>query len=84
VLFRSVARCFGAGALVVVLTGMGQDGMLGAKAVHASGGLVLAQDEETSVVWGMPRAVAEAGIAHAVLPLAALGPEVVQRVRSHG
>ena len=84
VLFRSVARCFGAGALGVVLTGMGQDGMLGARTIHAAGGQVLAQDEATSVVWGMPRAVAEAGVAQAVLPLEAVGPEVVKKVNGNG
>ena len=84
VLFRSAARCFGAGVLGVVLTGMGQDGMLGAQAIHAAGGQVLAQDEATSVVWGMPRAVAEAGLAQAVLPLQDLGEEVVRRVHRNG
>ena len=84
VLFRSVAQCFGAGVLGVVLTGMGQDGMLGAQAIHAAGGQVLAQDEATSVVWGMPRAVAEAGLAQAVLPLEELGQEVVRRVQKNG
>ena len=84
VLFRSAARCYGSGALGVVLTGMGQDGMLGSQAIHAAGGQVLAQDEATSVVWGMPRAVAEAGLAQAVLPLQELGEEVVRRVQTNG
>jgi two-component system chemotaxis response regulator CheB len=84
VLFRSTARCFGAGVLGVVLTGMGQDGMLGAQEIQAAGGQVLVQDEATSVVWGMPRAVAEAGLAQAVLPLHELGPEVVRRVQKNG
>jgi two-component system chemotaxis response regulator CheB len=84
VLFRSVARCYGAGALGVVLTGMGQDGLSGSRALHAAGGQVLAQDEASSVVWGMPRAVALAGFAQAVLPLDQLGPEVVRRTQAHG
>jgi len=84
VLFRSTVRCFGGGVLGVVLTGMGQDGMLGAREIHAAGGQVLAQDEASSVVWGMPRAVAEAGLAQAVLPLQELGKEVVRRVQKNG
>ena len=84
VLFRSVARCYHAGALGVVLTGMGQDGMRGAQAIHEAGGQVLAQDEASSIVWGMPRAVAEAGLAQAVLPLRELGKEVVRRAQTRG
>ena len=84
VLFRSVARCYGAGALAVVLTGMGQDGLAGSRVLQAAGGQVLAQDEASSVVWGMPRAVALAGLAQAVLSLEEMGPEVVRRVQAHG
>ena len=83
-LFRAVARCYGAGALGVVLTGMGQDGLIGSQALHAAGGQVLAQDEASSVVWGMPRSVALAGLAQAVLPLESIGQEVVRRVQAHG
>jgi chemotaxis response regulator CheB len=79
VLFRSVAELYGAGALAVVLTGMGQDGMLGAQRIRAAGGQVLAQDEASSVVWGMPGAVARAGLADAVLPLENLAAEVLRR-----
>jgi len=82
VLFRSVARAYGPAALAVVLTGMGQDGQRGCEAVRAAGGQVIAQDEATSVVWGMPGAVARAGLADAVLPLAEIAPEVVRRVRA--
>jgi two-component system chemotaxis response regulator CheB len=79
VLFESAAEVFGAGVLGVVLTGMGQDGMRGCEAIRRHGGHVLAQDEATSVVWGMPGAVAQAGLADLVLPLAQLGPEIVHR-----
>jgi two-component system, chemotaxis family, protein-glutamate methylesterase/glutaminase len=65
----SVSKYFGARAVVVVLTGMGRDGADGALAVHQAGGSVLAEDESTSVVWGMPRAVVENGAAERVVPL---------------
>ena len=78
-LFRSAARVFGAGTLALVLTGMGQDGLAGARAVQAAGGRVLVQDEASSVVWGMPGAIARAGLADAVLPLAQLGGELLAR-----
>jgi two-component system chemotaxis response regulator CheB len=82
VLFRSVAQTFGPAALAVVLTGMGQDGLRGCEAVREAGGQVIAQDEATSVVWGMPGFVARAGLADRVLPLAMIAPEVVRRVRA--
>ncbi|QDU21972.1 chemotaxis-specific protein-glutamate methyltransferase CheB [Urbifossiella limnaea] len=81
VMFRSVAKAYGPAALGVVLTGMGQDGLRGSEAIRAAGGRVIVQDEATSVVWGMPGAVARAGLADRVLPLAQLAPEVVRRVR---
>jgi two-component system, chemotaxis family, protein-glutamate methylesterase/glutaminase len=68
-LFASAAAVWGPSALAVVLTGMGADGTRGADAVVAAGGSVIAQDEATSVVWGMPRSVAQAGLCSAVLPL---------------
>jgi two-component system chemotaxis response regulator CheB len=80
VLFRSVAEVYGPGVLAVVLTGMGQDGLRGCERIRAAGGQVLAQDAASSVVWGMPGAVARAGLADAVLPLEQLGPEIVRRV----
>ena len=67
-MFEAVAKIFGAGALAVVLSGMGRDGVGGAEALVKAGGEVLAQDAETSVVWGMPGAVANAGLASAILP----------------
>jgi two-component system chemotaxis response regulator CheB len=81
VLFRSAAESFGAHTLAVVMTGMGQDGFKGAQAVRAAGGQVLAQDEASSVVWGMPGYVANAGLADRVLPLERIGGEIVARVK---
>jgi two-component system chemotaxis response regulator CheB len=77
VLFRSAARVYGPGVLAVVLTGMGSDGMNGCRAVRGRGGCVLAQDQATSTVWGMPGAVVRAGLAHKVLPLGGLVPEIL-------
>jgi two-component system chemotaxis response regulator CheB len=67
-MFASVAAAFGKGALGVVLTGMGRDGLDGAQRIVACGGSIIVQDETSSAVWGMPRAVLEAGLAGAVLP----------------
>jgi two-component system chemotaxis response regulator CheB len=69
VLLRSAADVFGAGVVALVLTGMGEDGLRGCDAVIRGGGRVLAQDQRSSVVWGMPGAVVAAGFASAVLPL---------------
>jgi two-component system chemotaxis response regulator CheB len=80
VLFRSVAEVYGAGTLGVVLTGMGQDGLRGCEAIRQAGGQVLAQDQASSVVWGMPGAVAQAGLADRVLPLEEMAGELVRRV----
>jgi two-component system chemotaxis response regulator CheB len=79
VLFRSAAEVYGPGVLAVVLTGMGQDGLRGCEAVRAAGGQVVVQDEATSVVWSMPGAVFQAGLADQVLPLEHLGLEIVRR-----
>ena len=78
VLFRSLAETFGKDALSAVLTGMGFDGLRGTKAIKAAGGYSLVQDQASSVVWGMPGAVAEAGLADGVFPLSALGAEIVR------
>jgi two-component system chemotaxis response regulator CheB len=80
VLFRSVAKLFGPSTLGVVLTGMGQDGLRGCEAIREAGGQILVQDEESSVVWGMPGAVARAGLADRVLPLTSLADEITRRV----
>ena len=68
-LLSSAAAVWGSGSLALVLTGMGRDGTRGAAEIAAAGGSVIAQDEATSVVWGMPRSVAQAGLCSAVLPL---------------
>lgn len=80
VLFRSVAPVFGARTLAVILTGMGQDGLRGCQDIRSAGGRVLVQDEASSVVWGMPGAVATAGLADRVMPLHALGAEISRRL----
>jgi len=80
-LFRSVAQVYGANALAVVLTGMGQDGLRGCQVLRETGAQILAQDEATSVVWGMPGAVARAGLADRVLPLSMIASEILQRVK---
>jgi two-component system chemotaxis response regulator CheB len=67
----------------VVLTGMGADGLRGSDAVSRAGGQVIAQDEATSVVWGMPGEVVRAGLAHAVLPFDRIAGEIVRRVGAH-
>jgi len=77
-LFESAAAVWGHKVMALVLTGMGTDGLNGAKAVVAAGGHVMAQDEATSVVWGMPGQVAQAGLASAVLPLDEIGPRLVR------
>jgi two-component system chemotaxis response regulator CheB len=81
VLFHSAAEVYGSGVLAVVLTGMGQDGLRGCESVRAAGGQILVQDEASSVVWSMPGAVAQAGLADRVLPLDQVGPEIVRRVQ---
>ena len=75
-MLRSACDAADGHVLTLILTGMGQDGLQGSRQVVQSGGSVIAQDEATSVVWGMPGAVARAGLAHAVLPLAKIGPKL--------
>jgi two-component system chemotaxis response regulator CheB len=80
VLFRSLARVYGGGVLAVVLTGMGHDGARGARDIVDAGGRVIVQSGPTCVVWGMPRAVEEAGIAEAVVPLSEVAGAILQQV----
>lgn len=79
-LFRSAARVCGAGALGVVMTGLGADGLAGSREILRVGGQVYAQDEATSAAWGMPGAVVKAGLAERVLPLDELASAVAFRV----
>jgi two-component system chemotaxis response regulator CheB len=81
VLLRSVAEVYQSNSLAVIMTGMGQDGLRGCERVFELGGQVLAQDEATSVIWGMPGFVAKAGLADQVLPLDQIGPEIIRRAR---
>jgi two-component system, chemotaxis family, protein-glutamate methylesterase/glutaminase len=77
-LFTSAIDVWQAGVLAVVLTGMGSDGMRGGREIVAAGGSVIAQDEASSVVWGMPGAAANAGICAAILPLNQIGSKLVR------
>lgn len=80
VLFRTAAVSLGGAVLAVVLTGMGEDGARGARAVREAGGEVIVQDEASSVVWGMPGAVSRAGLADGTLPLDSMAAAIGQRV----
>ncbi len=80
-LFRSAAEVYGEHVLAVVMTGMGQDGLRGCQRIYAGGGQIIIQDEASSVVWGMPGAVAKAGLADAILPLDGIADEIVRRTR---
>jgi two-component system chemotaxis response regulator CheB len=81
VLFRTAADVYGNSLLTVMLTGMGYDGLKGSQVVKEKGGQLIAQDEATSVIWGMPGAVVQAGLADAVLPLDKITDEIVFRTR---
>jgi two-component system chemotaxis response regulator CheB len=81
VLFRAAAEVYGGGVLAVMLTGMGYDGLKGCQGITKKGGQIIAQDEATSVVWGMPGAVVQAGLANAVLPIEKIADEIVFRSR---
>ena len=80
VLFRSAAKIFHSGTLALILTGMGNDGLQGCKMIASEGGVVIAQDEPSSVVWGMPGHVVRAGIADTVLSLDRIGPDIAMRI----
>lgn len=77
-MFRSVAEIFGRSTLAMVLTGMGSDGAKGAGVITTAGGSVIAQDEESSVVWGMPGAVVAAGACSDILPIGEIGKKVTR------
>jgi two-component system chemotaxis response regulator CheB len=80
VLFRSVVKVYGGKVVATVLTGMGQDGRRGAEMLYAEGAEIIVQDEETSVVWGMPGAIAHAGVADVVLPLPQIASYLASRI----
>ena len=82
VLFRSASAACSGRVLGVILTGMGSDGLAGCRAIRAAGGAVLAQDAATSVIWGMPGAVAQAGLASKILPLDAIPAEILRLLPS--
>jgi two-component system chemotaxis response regulator CheB len=79
-LFESAAQVYGKGTLGVVLTGMGDDGTKGAKAIHAAGGEVLTEAESSCVVYGMPRCVVEAGVSAASVRIEAMAAEIARHL----
>jgi two-component system chemotaxis response regulator CheB len=79
-MLRSVAKIYGASALTVILTGMGQDGLEGCKAIHKAGGKILVQDQATSVVWGMPGTVYKEGLAEEALSIHDLSAAIMGRL----
>lgn len=81
-LFRSAARAHGSGTLALVMTGMGADGFDGAQAVRSAGGSVIAQDQASSAVWGMPGRVSRGGVAEAAVPLGMLAHELRKRAEA--
>ena len=80
VMLRSIAECCKGRAIVAILTGMGQDGLIGVRQLKALGASILVQDAASSVVWGMPGAIVSANLADAVLPLTRIVPEVLMRI----
>ena len=80
-MLASIAEVYGARMIAIILSGMGRDGAEGARRVRDRGGCVIAQDQKSSVVWGMPGAVAAAGVADAVLPPDAIGRLIATRRR---
>jgi two-component system chemotaxis response regulator CheB len=83
-MLRSAASVCDGRVLVAMLTGMGHDGLAGTRRVVEAGGAAVAQDEATSVVWGMPGAIAQAGLCHAVLPLPRIAPKLLDMLRGTG
>ena len=80
VMFRSLVKVYGANVLGMILTGMGSDGVRGAEAIVAAGGEIIAQDEASSAVWGMPGAVAHAGLVSSLLSLEVISGELKRRL----
>lgn len=77
--FRSVAAAVNSRCIAVILTGMGRDGALGVQDIAARGGRVLAQDQESSMVWGMPKAAISTGVVEKVLPLGEIPREILDQ-----
>ena len=82
VLFRSIAKVYGARSAAVVLTGMGQDGLLGCQTIQAAGGALIVQDQQSSAVWGMPGAIVDAGLNPLVMPPGHIARELASRAKS--
>ena len=80
-MLRSASVACEGRVLVAILTGMGQDGLAGTRKVIEAGGAAIGQDEASSVVWGMPGAVAQAGLCHAVLPLPKIAPRLLEMLK---
>ena len=80
VLFQSAAECYGSGVLGVVMTGMGDDGKLGAAWIKAQGGMILTEAEESCVIYGMPRSVVEAGLSDAAVPLQKMAERIMEQI----
>jgi two-component system chemotaxis response regulator CheB len=80
-MLRSAAATYEGRVLVAMLTGMGHDGLAGTRRVVEAGGAAIAQDEATSVVWGMPGTIAQAGLCHTVLPLLRMAPKLLELLR---
>jgi two-component system chemotaxis response regulator CheB len=80
-MLRSAAAACEGRVMVTMLTGMGHDGLAGTRAVIEAGGTAIAQDEATSIVWGMPGAIAQAGLCHAVLPLQQIAPKLLESLK---
>jgi len=78
-LFRSVAKTYGANAMGIIMTGMGRDGIDGLKELHSAGGWIIAQDEATSVVYGMPQEAVRAGVVHDVRPINEIATAIIER-----
>lgn len=83
-MLRSLVECYGKRVLAVILTGMGSDGCNGSEIVIKAGGAIIAQNEMTSVVWGMPGAVANAGLCSVVLPIGEIGHAVQDLAKKAG
>jgi two-component system chemotaxis response regulator CheB len=80
-MLRSLVKICGNRLLVVILTGMGADGLKGCQEVAGAGGVIIAQDQATSVVWGMPGAVAQAGLCHEIVPLNEISTSIASLVK---